>query len=133
MRQAIFPEALKDAVAASGFSPAVRAGDFLFLTGATGGLEDGTMPTDPTTQAQNALSKVQSILEAAGADERHIVEMTTYHTDIATTFAPVQAIVEAVFSNPLPAWTAVEVAGLRRASAVVEFRFVAHVPERDAP
>lgn len=133
MQQAIFPEALEDAVAATGFSPAVRAGDFLFLTGATGSMEDGSMPSDPAMQARSALSKVNSILEATGADERHIVEMTTYHTDIATTFAPVQSAVEAVFSKPLPAWTAVEVAALRRSGAVVEFRFVAHVPENNAP
>lgn len=34
MRQAVIPESLHDAVTATGFSPAIRAGELLFLTGA---------------------------------------------------------------------------------------------------
>jgi hypothetical protein len=48
MRQAIIPDALKDAVAATGFSPAIRAGGLLFVTGATGGRRDETMPQTGT-------------------------------------------------------------------------------------
>ncbi len=87
------------------------------------------MPDDPGTQASVALSKVQCVLAAAGADERHVVEMTSYHINIDATFAPIQDALERVFTAPLPAWTAVEVAGLRRSGALVEFRFVAHLPE----
>ena len=129
MRQAILPDALKEAVAATGFSPAIRAGDFLFLTGATGGRGDGTMPESAADQTRIALDKAQTVLAAEGADETNVVEMTSYHLDIATTFAPVQATLEQIFTPPLPAWTAVEVAGLRRPGALVEFRLVAHTPE----
>ncbi|MGZ2258747.1 Rid family hydrolase [Roseobacter sp. A03A-229] len=129
MRQAIIPEALKEAAAATGFSPAIRAGDFLFLTGATGGRPDGTMPESPADQTRIALDKAQTVLAAAGANEGHVVEMTSYHVDIATTFAPVQTTLEEIFTPPLPAWTAVEVAGLRRPGALVEFRLVAHSPQ----
>jgi hypothetical protein len=38
MREAIVPQGLAAAAAASGFSPAIRSGGFLFLTGATGAL-----------------------------------------------------------------------------------------------
>lgn len=128
MRRAIVPDALKQAAAATGFSPAIRAGDFLFLTGATGGRADGTMPETATDQARTALDKARTVLAAAGADESHVVELTSYHRDIATTFAEVQSVLEDVFSPPIPAWTAVEVAGLRRPGALVEFRIVAHAP-----
>ncbi|MCV3273007.1 Rid family hydrolase [Roseobacter sinensis] len=133
MRQAIIPDALKQAAAATGFSPAIRAGDFLFLTGATGGRADGTMPDDAADQTRVALDKVQTVLVAAGAGEGDVVEMTSYHLDIANTFAAVQGALEQIFAPPLPAWTAVEVAGLRRPGALVEFRVVAHAPEARAP
>ncbi len=129
MRQVIIPDALKDAVAATGFSPAIRAGDFLFMTGATGGRADGTMPESPADQTRIALGKAQVVLAAAGADEADVVEMTSYHLDIGTTFDPVQTALEQIFTPPLPAWTAVEVAGLRRPGALVEFRLVAHAPK----
>lgn len=129
MRQAIVPDALKTAAAVTGFSPAIRAGDLLFLTGATGGRADGSMPAAAADQARIALDKAQIVLAAAGATEAHVVELTSYHRDIATTFEAVQTVLEDVFSVPIPAWTAVEVAGLRRPGALVEFRIVAHAPE----
>ncbi|MEM6886877.1 MAG: Rid family hydrolase [Pseudomonadota bacterium] len=128
MRQAIIPDALQQAAAATGFSPAIRAGDFLFLTGATG----GTMPDSVADQTRIALGKAQSILAAAGANETNVVEMTSYNLDIEQTFTAVQSTLEQVFTPPLPAWTAIEVAGLRRPGALVEFRLVAHAPTRHA-
>jgi enamine deaminase RidA (YjgF/YER057c/UK114 family) len=126
-RRAVIPPALAKAAEAAGFSPAIRAGDFLFLTGATGSGPDGVMPQDAHTQAKNALSKVADILAEAGVDEASVVELTSYHTDIDADFAEVEAIVTRVFSPPLPAWTAVEIAKLRRPGARVEFRIVAHL------
>lgn len=129
MRQVIVPDGLRAAVATTGFSPAVRAGDFLFLTGATGGEPDGTMPHTCTEQAKIALSKVKTILQAAGAEVGAVVELTSYHTDIAADFDATDRVLRGCLGEPLPAWTAVEVAGLRRAGARVEFRVVAHVPD----
>lgn len=129
MRQVVFPPALAQAVAASGFSPAVRAGDILYLTGATGADPTGVMPEDAGTQTRNALSKVCTILEAAGADRDAVVEVTSYHVGLKHHFEAVDALMRDVLGTPLPAWTAVEVAGLRRHGAVVEFRIVAHIPQ----
>lgn len=129
MRRAVVPDALKTAAAATGFSPAVRAGDFLYLTGATGGRADGTMPTNVAEQTTNALDKVAIVLEASGASEKHVVEMTSYHLMMNQTFDDVHRVLASFFTGPLPAWTAVEVAGLRRPGALVEFRFVAHLGE----
>lgn len=126
-RDVIAPEALRDAVARTGFSPAIRAGDFLFLTGATGGIGDD-MPSDPATQTRNALDKVQSILNAAGVDLDAICEITSYHVGLSDHFETVDTLFQEILGEPLPAWTAVEVAGLRRPGAVVEFRITAFAP-----
>ncbi|WP_127112695.1 Rid family hydrolase [Shimia sediminis] len=128
MRDVVSPDSLRDAVDATGFSPAVRAGDFLFLTGATGGAPDGTMPDSVSEQCHNALAKVVEVLKAADLDANAVVDLTSYHTDIETDFAAVDAVLRAVLSEPLPAWTAVEVARLRRPGARIEFRIVAHAP-----
>jgi len=128
MRQAVFPESLRDAVAATGFSPAIRAGEFLFLTGATGGRTDGTMPATGAEQAEVALGKALTVLNAAGVGPEAVAELTSYHTGIAEDFDAIQAVMTRLLGLPLPAWTAVEVAGLRRPGARVEFRIVAHVP-----
>ncbi|MGV6848034.1 MAG: Rid family hydrolase [Marinibacterium sp.] len=129
MRQAIIPESLRGAAEATGFSPAVRAGDFLFLTGATGGDVAGQMPVSVREQTENALSKVALVLGAAGRDLSAVVEVTSYHVDLQASFDTVQQVFDVAFGHPLPAWTAVEVAGLRRPGAVVEYRIVAHVPD----
>ncbi|KAJ56454.1 hypothetical protein ACMU_05790 [Actibacterium mucosum KCTC 23349] len=129
MRDAVFPEALREAVAATGFSPAIRAGDFLFLTGATGGAPDGSMPATSAEQTQVAFAKVQEILNSAQASVAAIAEVTSYHTHLRDDFDEVDAVLRETLGLPLPAWTAVEVAGLRRPGARVEFRIVAHLPQ----
>ncbi|WP_299412345.1 Rid family hydrolase [uncultured Sulfitobacter sp.] len=127
-RQAVFPPALAHAVAASGFSPAIRAGDLIFLTGATGADAQGVMPDDAATQTRNALQKVLTILDAAGAQPQDVVEITSYHIGLRDHFDTVDALLRETLGLPLPAWTAVEVAGLRREGAVIEMRIVVHAP-----
>lgn len=130
MREAIFPPSLAEAVAASGFSPAVRAGDMIYLTGATGGGPDGTMPDSAVRQTRNALNKVHAILDVAGVTPSAVVEVTSYHIGLREHFDDIDAIFREVLGTPLPAWTAVEVAGLRRPKAVIEMRFVVYAPQK---
>lgn len=109
-------------------SPAIRAGEFLFLTGATGGRPDGTMPADAADQARVALGKVTDTLASASSGCDDVVEITSYHVAIRETFEAIETVMHDTFASPLPAWTAVGVAELRRPGAVVEFRVVAHHP-----
>ena len=126
-RHVVSPPELVQLVEATGFSPAVRAGDFLFLTGATGGDADGVMPPDIATQVQNALGKALHIIDAAGGNADSIVEVTSYHIGLKYHFDQVDHIMREMLGLPLPAWTAVEVADLRRDGALIEFRIVAHL------
>ncbi len=130
MREAIVPPSLVEAARTAGMSPAVRAGELLFLTGATGGYPDGTMPKAAEDQSRVALDKVIEILEHAGIGEADVVEVTSYHVAIKETFAPVESVVRDVFSSPLPAWTAVGVAELRRPGALIEFRVIAQLTKQ---
>jgi enamine deaminase RidA (YjgF/YER057c/UK114 family) len=106
-------------------SPGVVAGDLVFLTGMTGALADGTMPADPEAQIRSAFDKIGEVLALDGLDHGAIVEMTSYHVGLRGHFELFNAVRSAYVREPFPAWTAVEVAGLRREGAIVEIRVVA--------
>ncbi len=91
----------------------------------TGSVPDGTMPTDPEMQFRAAFEKIAALLAAADSDFGAVVEMTSYHIDIAAHFETFEAVHAEYVQQPYPAWTAVEVAGLRRAGALVEIRVIA--------
>lgn len=128
-RAAIIPHSLAAAVRATGFSPAVRAGDLVFLTGATGAGADQVMASDIQGQLANILDKLDQILSTLKAPWDAVVEMTSYHIGLQGHFDTVDCNLRQRLGEPLPAWTAVEVAGLRREGALCEFRFVLHVPQ----
>ena len=122
-RTAIVPPALRVAAEQLNMSPAILSGNHLFLTGSTGGDADGVMPQDPERQMRNAFDKVGHILRDVGFDA--IVEMTTYHVGLREHFDLFDRVRLDYCAAPYPAWTAVEVAGLRREGAIVEIRVIA--------
>ncbi len=110
-------------------SPGIVGGSHVFLTGATGGDGGGGMPADPAVQIRNAFGKIGMVLREGGLTFRSIVEMTSYHVGLRDHFDLFDAVRLEFLSEPYPAWTAVEVAGLRREGAIVEIRAIA---DRDA-
>ena len=121
----IVPPAQRAAAEQMRTSAAVVAGGFVFLTGMTGSDADGGMPADARTQFRNAFEKIATILAEAGLTFAAVVEMTSYHIGIADHFDLFSAVRADYVTAPYPAWTAVEVAGLRRPGAIVEIRVVA--------
>lgn len=124
-KRAIVPPDLRAAADELKMSPAILSDNHLFLTGSTGGDANGVMPPDPETQMRNAFEKIRVILDEAGLTMDAVVEMTTYHVGLRDHFDLFNAIRLECFNAPFPAWTAVEVAGLRREGAVVEIRVIA--------
>jgi 2-iminobutanoate/2-iminopropanoate deaminase len=118
----------EDAPAAVGpYSQAVRAGDFLFLS--------GQIPLDPKTmelvegdiqeQTHRVIANLQAVIEAAGADLSRVVKTTVYLEDIAD-FAAVNEAYAGHFSGSLPARAAFQVAALPK-GARVEIEAVAYL------
>ena len=112
-------------------SPGIVSGDHVFLTGATGGDANGEVPHDPEAQFRNAFEKIGVVLRAAGLTFLSIVEMTTYHVGLREHFDTFDAVRLEYLDDPYPAWTAVEVAGLRREGAIVEIRVIASIEPDD--
>lgn len=101
------------------YSPAVRAGNLLFLSGqipldpATGQLVDG----DIRVQSTRVLQNIGELLKAAGADFGSVVRTTIFLADLGD-FAVVNEIYATYFSEPYPARATVQVARLPRDARV---------------
>ena len=105
------------------FCHAVRAGNFLFISGATAG---GTEAANGTAaqQAESVLKKLSHILQAEGATLAHVVKVTVFLTDMRdrTEIAQVR---EAYFQGVYPASTLVQVAALAAPNLKLEIEAVA--------
>lgn len=86
------------------------------------------MPPGAEAQVAAILDKVQAILRAADLATDAVVEMTSYHTRLRAGFDSVEKVLRRGLGDPIPAWTAVEVNGLRRPGAVIEIRFILYAP-----
>jgi 2-iminobutanoate/2-iminopropanoate deaminase len=97
------------------YSPAVRAGSLLFLSGqipldpATGQLVEG----DIRAQTTRVLQNLGELLKAGGADFSSVVRTTIFLADLAD-FAVVNEIYATYFTPPYPARATVQVARLPR-------------------
>jgi 2-iminobutanoate/2-iminopropanoate deaminase len=125
MRQAVITDAAPQAIGP--YSQAVRAGDFLFLS--------GQIPLDPRTgllvaddvasQAHQVMRNLGAVLTAAGASLGQVVRTTIYLKDLDD-FATVNTIYGTYFEAPAPARATVQVARLPR-DAKVEIDAVAYL------
>jgi len=112
------------------YSQAIRAGDFLFVSGqipldpATGQLVGGDM----AAQTLQVMRNLGEVLKAGGASFQDVVRSTIYLADLAD-FAVVNEIYGRQFTPPAPARATVQVARLPR-DARVEIDVVAYVGDR---
>ena len=126
-KQSLYPAGSGNSANEIKVSPGVISGDHVFLTGMTGSGPDGGMPSDPETQFRSAFDKIGAVLKEAGLTHDAIVEMTSYHVGLRDHFDLFNAVRSDYVREPFPAWTAVEVAGLRRPGALVEIRVIAQI------
>ena len=111
------------------FSPAVRAGNLLFLSGATATDERGQVvaPGDIVEQTRVIFRKFERLLEAAGGGLEHIVQTTDYITTTEN-YARTADVRRELFKGRYPTSAGVIVKGLLREGAVIEISAVAVLP-----
>lgn len=112
-----------------GYSPAVRAGDFLYVAGQIGLNPDGSMPANDEGQIVNAFERLKIVLEEAGASLDDIVELVSYHVGLQNHLGKFIEIKSRYIREPFPTWTILEIAGLARPGLVIEIKAVAYVPK----
>lgn len=109
------------------FSPAVRAGNLLFISGTTA-VDDALKIVgkgDIVAQTRFIFEKFGGILRAAGASFDNIVETTEYFLTL-TDYKRTAAVRREFFKGPpYPAATGVLVAGLIRNDALIEIKATA--------
>lgn len=102
----------ESAPAVGPYSPAVRVGQFVFVSGQIPLDPDGRIcgPT-PKEQATKSLENLRATLKAAGAGMGDVVKTTIFLTDLGD-FGIVNEVYGQFFSEPYPARSTVQVAHL---------------------
>jgi len=117
---------MKQAISSSGapkaigpYSPAIRAGQLLFVSGqvpldpATGQMIEG----DITAQARRVLDNIGALLTSGGRSFADVVRTTIFLADM-NDFAAVNDVYGQYFSEPYPARATVQVARLPKDARV---------------
>lgn len=111
------------------FSPAVRAGNLLFIAGTTAVDEAGQLvgPGDIVAQTRFIYQKFAPLLAAAGAGFEHVVQTIEYITTTEN-YRGTADVRREFFRPPYPTATGVIVKGLLRAGALIEISALAVLP-----
>lgn len=111
-----------------GFSQAVRAGDWLLVSGQVGyDPATGEFPRDFSRQAELAFEHLRATLAAAGATLDDVAEITTYQLNMRR-FNELIKLRNAAFGEHRPAWTAVGVKALVEPQAQFEISARVYLP-----
>jgi 2-iminobutanoate/2-iminopropanoate deaminase len=123
------PQAVTPAAAAKPVGPyshAIRVGDFLFASGqipldpATGALVSGGIEA----QTERVLKNIEVLLKDQGLSFSDVVKATVFMMNLGD-FAAMNTVYGRYFSEPYPARSTIQVAGLPK-GASVEIEIVAH-------
>ena len=130
-REPIFPPGRHALYEAHGYSPAIRSGDLLFVSGQVGARPDGSPEPVFEDQVRLAFANLRAVLSAAGCTFDDIVDVTSFHTDPEAQIATVLAVkAEEIGPPPYPNWTAVGVTWL--AGFDFEIKVIARLPVQES-
>lgn len=109
------------------FSPAVRVGNLVFLSGTTATDEQGCIVGlgDIIAQTRQIFTKFAAVLESVGGSLANIVETTDYVLSLEDYKKTAQLRRELFGGPPWPAATGVVVSGLVRPNALIEIKGIA--------
>jgi 2-iminobutanoate/2-iminopropanoate deaminase len=110
------------------YSPIVRAGEFLIVSGQTGAKDGVLVDGGLEPQVRAAMAGLDMLLSTHGSRLRDVVKTTVFLTDMAD-FAVMNEIYAEIFGETRPARSTVAVAGLPL-GACFEIEAWAHRPVR---
>ena len=124
----VVPEGMESFYNDYQFSPAVKCGEFLIISGQLGFDADGSLPADVSKQIANAFAAIGQILSSEGMGFANIVTIDSFHVgDMHHHFEAMIAEKANYIPEPHPGWTAVGVAGLALPEALVEIKVTARM------
>ena len=128
-RTAVFPDHPHALYKRHGYSPAIRSGDLLFVSGMVGARLDGTPEPDLAAQIQLAFDSLRDVLTKAGCTFDDVVDVTLFLTDPETSAGlMIEALATAFPDEPKPNATAVGVTWL--SGFQFEIKVIARIPQQ---
>ena len=112
------------------YSSAVRAQDFIFVSGCSGTVDAGGNPVEGIkAQTRQCLENIKRVLSAAGASLGDVVKVQVFITR-AEDWAPMNEAYKEYFPVECPARSAL-VTGLIRPEMLVEIECIAYKPKEN--
>ena len=99
------------------YSPAVKLGDFVYVSGQLPINEEGNIDESIELQTHACLNNMKNLLAAQGLELRHIVKTTVFMTDLKD-FTKFNEVYSTYFNQPYPARSCVQVAALPKGAKV---------------
>jgi enamine deaminase RidA (YjgF/YER057c/UK114 family) len=124
-RENVIPEAMKLIPERLGYVPAVKVGAMLFCSGQIGRTAELEVIVEPEQQFIAAWENLRIVLAGGGCTYEDVVEMTTYHVDIAKHMALYRNVRDRLFPGATCAWTAIGVSALAHPALLLEIKCVA--------
>ena len=124
----IIPPSMQTVVDTRGYLPGLRVGDIVFLAGQVGRTADMQIVTDPKEQFEAAFENLRVVLAEAGCTFDDIVDMTTYHVDMARHWPAFREVKNRVLPRGRFPWTAIGVSALADPAFLLEVKATACRP-----
>jgi enamine deaminase RidA (YjgF/YER057c/UK114 family) len=109
-----------------GYNDAIVAGDTIYLSGLVAGRAPNETSDDPAFE--RVWRQAERILKRAGATLADVVDVTSFHTDIAAQIDALAAVQKRLLGSPPPAWTAIDVDRLLPDGGIAELKIIARRP-----
>jgi len=111
-----------------GYAPGVKIGGFLFCSGQIGRTSDLEVVVDPEAQFVAAWENLGAVLREGGCTFDDIVELTTYHVDIADHLQLYKDVRDRFLPKAHSTWTAIGVSALAHPALLLELKCIAVPP-----
>lgn len=112
-----------------GYAPGIKIGGLLFCSGQIGRTPDLEVIVDPEAQFVAAWENLGAVLREAGCSFDDIVELTTYHVDIADHLQLYKDVRDRFLPKARSTWTAIGVSALAHPALLLELKCIAVPPE----
>lgn len=110
------------------YSPGMTFGNLVFVSGQAGrDPSSGALGPDVTSQTEQVMKNIATILEAAGSSLQHVIRCGVFLVDMKE-FPRMNEVYARAFGSHRPARTTVEVSGLPGPGLLVEIDAVAYIP-----
>lgn len=106
-----------DQKAVGPYSPAVKLGDFVYVSGQLPLNEKGEIEAGVENQTRACLENMKKLLAVSNLELRHVVKTTVFMTDL-NEFDKMNAVYAEYFKAPYPARSCVQVAALPKGANV---------------